>query len=670
MPLLSANKIGQSFGAYDVFTDISASVPDNGKIGLVGPNGIGKTTLLLVLAGLSKPTSGTVHKSRNCRIGYLPQEAAQAFAGSNAILYEELLKVFDDLRADERRLREMEEAISNAPEDSRLLDDYGQLLENFEFAGGYTYETRVRQVLQGLGLGADSWDMKIENLSGGQKTRALLARLLLERPDLLILDEPTNHLDVAAVEWLEMTLQKWDGAVLMVSHDRYFLDAVANRIWEMRRDGVENYRGNYSAYLTQRGERWALRKREFADRKARLERELDYIKQHIAGQKTNLAKGKLSRISRELDAIQRGGLYILDGKSWSQATNELGSVSRRPMRVAEAEQAIKALVAPDDRNPTFNIGLQSSSRSGELVIRTHDLHVGYPTKSLFQVNDIELRRRECAAIIGPNGVGKTTLIRTLLGELAPLAGEVKLGASLTIGYFDQAHQRLNQNSTVLGEITDKFNLLEGEARSYLGRFLFSGEDVYKKVSMLSGGERGRLSLALLARQRANLLLLDEPTNHLDIPAQEVLQTVLEQFEGTILLVSHDRFLVDRLATQIWHVEDDRLKVFGGSFSDYRKLEELARIELSGNGKTKSQSSRRAGSPALSKGSATAKRRKVNLVEADIAATETRLATLGAGIEQAGLAGDYDSVREYGVDFAESERRLAELMHEWEMSAHE
>ena len=340
MAILSASNVGQSFGAVDVFGNVTVSVPNNGKISLIGPNGVGKTTLLLILAGLSTPSTGAVHRARGKRLGYLPQEATQAFAGREHSVYAEMLAVFADVRRQEERLREMEAEMTAGDGSDDLMEAYGAALEKFEHAGGYDYEVRIRQVLQGLGFGEEEWQVSLAHLSGGQKTRALLAKLLLEMPDLLILDEPTNHLDIAAIEWLESTLNAWNGALLLVSHDRYFLDRVVNTIWEMSPSRIETYRGNYSAYVQQRQERWALRRKEFKARKERLEKEMDYIRRNMAGQRTQSAQGKLSRISRELDAIQRGGLEATSGRKWSEVSRSVNA-SRRTMSVAEATDAIR-----------------------------------------------------------------------------------------------------------------------------------------------------------------------------------------------------------------------------------------------------------------------------------------------------------------------------------------
>nr|MBA2389026.1 ABC-F family ATP-binding cassette domain-containing protein [Geodermatophilaceae bacterium] len=442
MSILNLSNLSQAFGAFDVFLGLSASVANDAKIGLVGPNGIGKTTLLRVITGLSEPTTGGVHLARGARLGYLRQEAVQAFAGLDHSLYEEMLTVFAETRAQETRLRDMEETMARGEMPDALWEAYGKAQEQFELAGGYEYELRIRQTLQGLGFQTPHWEMPLHHLSGGQMTRALLARLLLEKPDLLILDEPTNHLDVEAVEWLETTLRAWEGALLIVSHDRYFLDNVVNRIWEMSRASIEVYRGNYTAYVQQRQARWERGQQLWEAEKERLERELEFIRRNIAGQNTDQATGRLKRLSRELVAIDQLGFMAVQGRSWSEISSELGAKGGN-LNVSEAGQMLRQLQPPVGRPPRLNIRLQASKRGGEIVLRTRDLLVGYPGNPLFDADDIELHRGEVAALIGPNGAGKTTFLRTVLEHRVPLRGEARLGANLHIGYFAQAHDGLN-----------------------------------------------------------------------------------------------------------------------------------------------------------------------------------------------------------------------------------
>jgi ATP-binding cassette subfamily F protein 3 len=379
-------------------------------VGLVGPNGIGKTTFLRILAGLMSPSAGRIHMAKGTRLGYLRQESAEAFKGRTHSVYDELLLLFKDVQREEARLRQMEEAMAEGATEEDF-DEYGRLQERFEQMGGYDYEQRIKQVLTGLGFDEESWQLPLPHLSGGQKTRVLLGRLLLEKPDFLILDEPTNHLDIEAIEWLEGALKVWEGAVLLVSHDRYFLDRTVNSIWEMSRSGIDTYRGNYTAYTNQREAQWERRQIEFDDLIARLDKELDYIRRNMAGQRTQMAQGKLSRLSREVAAIRSGGLGVLadlKSKGWMQ-TKEIYGLDIVASNVGELHEQIRSL-RPPSRMPTVHMEMQASHRSGELVLRTHDLGIGYPGTLLFTADDIELRRQECAALIGSNGTGKTTFL--------------------------------------------------------------------------------------------------------------------------------------------------------------------------------------------------------------------------------------------------------------------
>lgn len=531
MSLLHAVNLSKSFGPEDIFSDISLSIPQRARIGMVGANGVGKTTLLRILLGLEEASSGKVVRARGSRIGYLPQEAT---LDSSKTLWDECLTVFAPLIKMQHELTGMEQQMSESAQAEEILPTYGKLQADFEAHGGYTYELRIRQTLSGLGFNNEDEQRPVPQLSGGQRTRAYLAKLLLDNPDLLLLDEPTNHLDIQAVEWLEDYLSEWDGGVLLVSHDRYFLDRVVNTIWEMT-PALEIYHCNYSAFLMQREERYERALITYRSQQEFIDKESDYIRRNIAGQNTRQAKGRLKRLER----------LLADAK-----------------------------LAPPGQMKTIRLKMQSNLRAGDLVLRTYDLKVGYhdDKQVLFDAPDLLLKRGECAAVIGPNGAGKTTFLKTLLEQIDPLEGEVRLGASLKIGYFAQAHEGLKPELTLMEEIEELApHMLPGEIRDYLAKFLFTEDDVFKTVEVLSGGERGRLALARLALQGANLLLLDEPTNHLDLPSQEILQRVLAEFGGTILLVSHDRYLIDALATQIWEVlpGERRLHSFKGTYSEYR-----------------------------------------------------------------------------------------------------
>ncbi len=665
MAILTTKNLGQSFGDFDVFGGITVSLPNDGKIGLVGPNGIGKTTLLRLLAGLDVPSSGNVTLSKETRIGYQRQEAMDAFGGRDITVYDEMLRVFGNVIDREEQLREMEERMA-AGGDETLLSTYSQAQHEFESMGGYVYETRIRQVLQGLGFTSEDWTLPLRHLSGGQKTRALLARLLLEQPDLLILDEPTNHLDVEAMEWLESTLHTWKGALLIVSHDRYFLDRVVNRIWELSRVGIEEYRGNYSAYVLQRHERWERREAEFNAIKEKFLKELDYVKRNIARDSTtNMAKGRLKRLIREVRVVQAGGLQMLLDKKWGRVMDEV-DISSAKWGVADVESAIRSLHSPINRPPQLNLNLRTSLRSGNLVLRSSELEIGYPGVKLFTADPLHLERRECAALIGGNGTGKTTFLRTLMGEIDPLSGDLRYGASLHIGYFAQAHDDLNQENSVIDELLNHKHMLMGQARSYLAQYLFRGEDVFKPVKQLSGGERGRLALAILALDNANLLLLDEPTNHLDIPSQEILQEVLEHFDGTILLVSHDRYLVDRLATQVWELRDGHMHVTEGAYKKYVAQRNAEREAAKAEAAVVRQTTRQSRNGDRVKQNAERRRlRELEEMEETIHRLEEKIARLEQNLTEASQEQDLDEIQRLSNVYGTVQSKLEESMAAWE-----
>jgi ATP-binding cassette subfamily F protein 3 len=663
MSLLSASDLAKSYGPNDIFHGISLGIPRGARIALVGPNGIGKTTLLRILIGLEEASSGTVQTARGLSVGYLPQEAV--LTGSHT-LWEECLGALELLLAMEKELVRLEGLMAVPEEAEAALAQYARLQPEFDRLGGYLYETRIRQTLNGLGFDQDDYHRPLTQLSGGQRTRAALARLLLSNPDLLVLDEPTNHLDIQAVEWLEGYLNQWDGATLIVSHDRYFLDRVVDHIWEMNTSGLDVYRGNYTAYIQQRQERWDLRQQIFETEKARLEKELDYIKRNISGQNAQQAKGKLRRLSREIQAIEKLGFETVNNQSWLQISEQI-EISGHPMGVDELERRIRGLRGPSNRPPHLHLHLKTSHRSGDLVLRTRKLAIGYEDegKPLFYSPDLILKRGDCAAVIGPNGAGKTTFLKTILGQMPPLKGEVVLGASLQVGYFAQAHEDLHPERTLVQEIDAVApNMLLGEVRDYLARFLFMGDDVFKKVSTLSGGERGRLALAKLSLTQANMLLLDEPTNHLDIPSQEILQEVLANYKGTILLVSHDRYLIDALSNQIWEILPGTvmLQVFEGTYTQYREyqnreVEKSAKVTLS------HETSQRAPRQARPSPEENKRRKRLNEVEEQITSLESELATLSHKLEKP--PSDLAKVQSLGTKYANSQAELDDLMTEWE-----
>jgi len=621
MSLISTTNLAKSYGPVDIFSGVSVSVPKNARIGLVGVNGVGKTTLLRLLIGEESPSEGNIQKSKSLSIGYLAQESS---LNSEQTLWEECRMALSHLIRMGERLRAMEARMADSDADEGFLERYGNIQSSFERKGGYTYEKRIERTLDGLGFTENDYQKPLHMLSGGERTRAVLARLLLTDPDLLLLDEPTNHLDIEAMEWLEGYLRSWEGAVLLVSHDRYFLDKSVDTIWEMT-PSIEIYRGNYSAYLQQRTARYERQLKEYESQRQFIEKEEDYIRRNIAGQNTRQAQGRRTRLERLLK---------------------------------------EAKMAPPQNTKRIRLNLDAGGRSGDLVLRTFGLKVGYQDdgKVLIDVPDIVLRRKECAALMGPNGAGKTTFLKTALGELEALDGEAQMGASVRVGYFAQAHERLHEDWTLVEEIQAVApKMLEGEIRSYLATFLFTGEDVFKQVSVLSGGERGRLAMACLALQGANLLLLDEPTNHLDLPSQEILQRVLAEFNGTILLVSHDRFLVDGIATQVWHVrpEDKDLMVFKGNYS-------ALRAELDARNAAQ-QTQKQEKNEKHTNEQSTGKSKRINprvlrKLEAAISGLENQIAIVSKKLEHPLEASE--SVEELGKEYVRLQAALDARWQEW------
>ena len=628
MSILKANNISKFYGADEIFSNVSVEISNDARTAVVGPNGAGKTTMIKLFIGDELPTEGSIHIAKGAKLAYLPQRPELV---GNHTLWEEAMTAFEHLKAMEAELAELAMKMGDSDD---AVTEYGALQSEFEHLGGYDYEIRARMVLSGVGFEPDDYDTPLQQLSGGQKTRAMLVRLLLESPDLLILDEPTNHLDIYAVEWLESFLKDYDGAVLAISHDRRFIDNFASQVWELEWNRVEVYRGNYSHYMQQRDERRERLQKEYEKQQEFISKEMDYIRKHMGSRWTAQAKGRLKR----LQTMQKRG-KIIDS-------------------------------APQDRN-TMNLKLTADARSGDEVIKTNGLTVGYDAP-LFTIDELLLYRGETAAIIGPNGAGKSTLLKTLIGELSALDGESKLGAQVEIGYFAQAHEGLDPRKSIIDVIMEAGNMGIADARNFLGMYLFSGEDVFRDIASLSGGERGRVALAKLALSGANLLLLDEPTNHLDIDAQEILQAVVEGYEGTVLLVSHDRYLIDALATQIWAIRPrEGVEIYKGTYSEYvswRKQKEarLAEAQATSNGTSKGATYAtkvRGMTPYQLK-------QRVVEVEGEIADLEAQMERIMSDIETASANGDANKVQTLGIEYNQTEHALETAMEEWsELAEH-
>lgn len=626
MSLLNTSRLSKVYGGEEIFSNVTVEIPKQARIALVGPNGAGKTTLINLFTGHELPTEGEIHIASDARIAFLPQRPE--LEGDHS-LWEEGLRAFKDLRAMERQLHELAEQMAAPDTHDAALAKYGPLQDEFEQRGGYHYETRMKIVLSGVGFSEDAYETPLSQLSGGQKTRAMLARLLLESPDLLILDEPTNHLDINAVEWLESYLKEYDGAVLAVSHDRYFIDHFASVVWEMDFGSVQTYRGNYTQYVIQREERRERLQKEYEAQQAFISKEKAYIRKHMGSRWTAQAKGRL----KKLQTMEKRGKIIAQG--------------------------------PQERD-TMRLSIDTDKRSGDKVLMTDALQIGYDTP-LLRVPDVTVYRGETVAIIGPNGAGKSTLLKTLIGELAALSGSVTPGAQVQVGYFAQAHERLNAGNSVLDEIMTASGMGIADARSFLAQYLFTGDDVFRDIGTLSGGERGRVALAKLALQGANLLLLDEPTNHLDIESQEILQAVLEDFGGTILLVSHDRYLIDALATQIWSIGRDGLELFNGSYAEYITARNQRRLAEAANGENGTQNNRRKPAQYAQKVRGMNPyqlKKRVDELEDQIAELEQSIDTVSEKLNAASADGDAEQVRRLGEKYNRLSASLDEAINEW------
>lgn len=689
MSLLTATNLSQSLGSTDVFDGLSVAVPHEAKIGLIGANGIGKTTLLRVLAGVERPSAGQVQLAQGRRVGYLHQEAVEAFAATNNTLFDEMQAAFAHVFAIERRLREIEQIFEtdHAANDA-ILQEYGHLQEEWTRLGGYDVEPRIRRALAGLGFAESAWQTRTGYLSGGQKTRALLAKLLLEQPDVLILDEPTNHLDIQAIEWLEGMLKAWRGAFIISSHDRYFLDRVVTSIWEMARPthgrvSLTQYRGNYSDYVLQRQQRFEREVFLFDQQKERLDhelvtikRDLDFLKGQNGDKSVTWVKGKLKRLTRDVLVIEQLGVMSAESQQWMQLAEQLEG-STRPWGYEEAAARVRALRRPAPPD-VINMTLSPNNRGSEQVLKTSEVHIGYtaqqgqpaPTR-LFECEALQLMRGARVALIGPNGSGKTTFVRSILGDVPPLRGQIELGASVRVGYFAQAHDELDISQRILDELLRHWpSMSEERARHYLAQYLFRGEDIYKHISGLSGGEKARLALAILSLRGANCLVLDEPTNHLDIWAQEVLQTALTSFDGTILLVSHDRYLINALADQIWEIRDGRLRIYRGSYADFVAWRERQKNEPAA-APTPVLSSKNAPAPApsaktssVSKNEAQRRAKQIVEIEQKIASTEAKLREISAKLDGNGGNVSPAEVITLSNRYAETQMQLEQLLNEW------
>jgi ATP-binding cassette subfamily F protein 3 len=515
--LVQVNGVSKSYGSQTVLRDVSFQINPSERIGLIGANGAGKTTLLNLIRAVAEVDAGAVTRRSGLQIGHLEQ-IPDFHEGTNVL--EEGLRASEFLRRIEREMTDLEHLISTGA-DKNALERYSSLQHEFELQGGYSYRARTEAALLGVGFTKDALSKPSRALSGGEKNRLALAKLLLSNADLLLLDEPTNHLDLRSIEWLENFLKETDKTVIVVSHDRFFLDRVVTRILEVSDGRVSDYKGNYSSYVREREERLARQQKEWEQQKEWIESQEDYIRRNIAGQKTKQAQSRRKLLSR-----------------------------------------VKPLEQPKTTSQGVKFRFSPSARTGRYILRTRDLAAGYGDTAVMTSLDFEVQRGERWAILGPNGSGKTTLLRTLISAIPPIAGEIEWVDSLDVGYYDQQLQDLNSAGTVLDEIRELDTLAsDGELRGYLSQFLFTGDDVFKKVAQLSGGEKSRLAVAKIIYECPQILALDEPTNHLDISSREALEQALLEYPGTILFVTHDRYLVQKIASHLVYIEDGKPHIF-------------------------------------------------------------------------------------------------------------
>ena len=536
MIILQANKIERSFAGEVLFDNISLQVDERDRIALVGKNGAGKSTLLKILVGEEEPTSGEINKKRDLSLSYLAQDSR--FESSNTI-YDEMLHVFDDLHKTEKTLRQMELEMGEktGADLEKLMQDYDRLSEEFRQAGGFTYEADIRAILNGFKFDESMWQMKIEELSGGQNTRLALAKMLLEKPNLLVLDEPTNHLDIETIAWLENYLVNYSGALLIVSHDRYFLDKVATITLDLTKHSLDRYVGNYSSFVEQKEQKLLTEAKNYEKQQKEIAALEDFVNRNLV--RASTTKRAQSR-RKQLEKMER-------------------------------------LDKPEAGTKSAHMTFHSDKTSGNVVLTVEEAAVGYDDQILSEPINLDIRKMNAVAIVGPNGIGKSTLIKSIVGQIPFIKGEARFGANVEVGYYDQTQSKLTPHNSVLDELWNDFKLTpEVEIRNRLGAFLFSGDDVKKTVGMLSGGERARLLLAKLSMENNNFLILDEPTNHLDIDSKEVLENALIDFDGTLLFVSHDRYFINRVATQVLELSEEGSTLYLGDYDYY--LEKKAELE--------------------------------------------------------------------------------------------
>lgn len=627
MIILQANKIERSFAGEVLFDNINLQVDERDRIALVGKNGAGKSTLLKILVGEEEPTSGEINKKKDISLSYLAQDSR--FESENTI-YDEMLHIFNNLRRTERQLRQMElEMGEKSGEDlDKLMSDYDRLSENFRQAGGFTYEADIRAILNGFKFDESMWQMKIAELSGGQNTRLALAKMLLEKPNLLVLDEPTNHLDIETIAWLENYLVNYSGALIIVSHDRYFLDKVATITLDLTKHSLDRYVGNYSRFVELKEQKLVTEAKNYEKQQKEIAALEDFVNRNLV--RASTTKRAQSR-RKQLEKMER-------------------------------------LDKPEAGKKAANMTFQSEKTSGNVVLTVENTAIGYDGEVLSQPINLDLRKMNAVAIVGPNGIGKSTFIKSIVDQIPFIKGEKRFGANVEVGYYDQTQSKLTPSNTVLDELWNDFKLtLEVEIRNRLGAFLFSGDDVKKSVGMLSGGEKARLLLAKLSMENNNFLILDEPTNHLDIDSKEVLENALIDFDGTLLFVSHDRYFINRVATHVLELSENGSTLYLGDYDYY--VEKKATAEMSQTEEASTSNQAKEASPVndyqAQKESQKEVRklmRQIESLEAEIEELESQSQAIS---EQMLETNDADKLMELQAELDKISHRQEEAMLEWE-----
>ncbi|EJT8511412.1 ABC-F family ATP-binding cassette domain-containing protein [Listeria monocytogenes] len=646
MILLQVQQISKFFGAEVILDNIKLEVKTGDRIALVGRNGAGKSTLLKIIAGKMSYDGGTISKPKSVEIGYLAQNTGLE---SSKTIWDEMLSVFDSLRKMEADLRKMELRLGepelyNDPEKYQaLMTDYDTLQHTFKESGGYTYEAEIRSVLNGLRFYPEDYEVEIASLSGGQKTRLALAKLLLAKQDILVLDEPTNHLDIETLAWLETYLQNYHGSLLIVSHDRYFLDKVVNQVYEISRTKIDHYKGNYSSFVNQK-------------------------------------QAKLEQMWKEFDKQQK---QIAKLEDFVARNIVCASTTKRAQSRRKQLEKMDVLGRPQGDEKAAHFGFQFEKQTGKDVLMVDQLSIGYAKDKRIASNlTFEMKRQDSLALVGPNGIGKSTLLKTLIRDIPALSGEFHFGAGVKIGYYDQEQAKLTSNKTVLMELWDDYpELNEVNVRTTLGNFLFSDDDVLKNVQSLSGGEKARLALAKLTLLEANVLILDEPTNHLDIESKEVLEAALIDFEGTILFVSHDRYFINRIASKIVELAPEKATVFLGDYDYYQEKlaeeKELARLDAEDRRKKGEQVEATSSVRKLNyqeekeqQKLLRQRKRKLEEVEKSMEATDKKIAELELQLTNPEVFQDHEKALEITQELDAVKADGEKLMEEWEQISEE